>query len=63
MKNFNQEIEHIPYDDKVLSGMSPDEANACNDALDNMNSKGEAGSLLTNSFGFGTSDWSYRRQS
>jgi len=43
--------------------MSPDEANACNLALDNINSKGEAGSLLTSAFGFGTSDWSYRRQS
>ena len=63
MKFSNQEIEHIPYDDKLLSSLSADEANACNAALDKINSKGEAGSLLTNSFGFGTSDWSYRRQS
>ena len=63
MKSFNQEIEHIPHDDKVLSDLSTDEANACNTALDIMNSKGEASSLLTNSLGYGTSDWSYRRQS
>ena len=61
MKSFHQEIEHIPYNDKVLKGLTDDEANACNTALDKLNSKNEAGSLLTNSLGFGTSDWSYRR--
>ena len=37
MKSINQEIEHIPYDDKILRDMTSDEANACNNALDNIN--------------------------
>ena len=42
MSSNNQEIEHIPYSDQILSGMSVEESNACNLALDNINSKGQA---------------------
>lgn len=57
------DIRYIPYSDQVLSELNPDEKNACNLALQNMDSRGESTSLLTSVFGYGTSDWVYRQDS
>ena len=57
------DIQYIPYDDQVLSQLNPDEKNACNMALQNMGTRGDGASLFTSIFGYGTSDWVYRRDS
>ena len=57
------DIQYIPYDDQVVSDLNLDEKNACNLALQKMDAQGETTSLLTSIFGYGTSDWVYRRDS
>ena len=46
-----QEIELIPYEDITLSQLNIEEKNACNQALKNIDARGEGLSLLTSLFG------------